>query len=72
MLKKTIKLLLIHLIGKVKAKKSGFEMNDIITELKIENFDRPNKDIVYIFSFIALLIFGFLNYKKYRFSDKLH
>jgi TRAP transporter 4TM/12TM fusion protein len=57
---------------KGEAKKSGFEMNDIITELKIENFDRPNKDIVYIFSFIALLIFGFLNYKKYRFSDKLH
>ena len=53
------------------AKKNGIEMDDIISEIKIENFDRPNKDIVYIFSFIALIIFGFLNYKEYRFSDKL-
>ena len=43
-----------------------------ISEIKIENFDRPNKDIIYIFSFIALLIFGFLNYREYRFSDKHH
>ena len=53
------------------AKKNGIEMDDIISEIKIENFDRPNKDIIYIFSFIALIIFGFLNYKEYRFSDKL-
>ena len=45
-------------------------MDDIISEIKTENFDRPNKDIVYIFSFIALLIFGFLNYRNYRFSDR--
>ncbi len=56
---------------KGKAKKSGLEMDDIISEIKIENFDRPNKDIIYIFAFIALLIFGFLNYKEYRFSGKL-
>ena len=37
---------------------------------KIENFDRPNKDFVYIFAFIALIFFGFLNYKNYRFSGK--
>ena len=55
---------------KGKAKKSGLEMDDIISEIKIENFDRPNKDIIYIFAFIALLIFGFLNYKEYRFSGK--
>ena len=52
-------------------KKNGLEMDDIISEIKIENFDRPNKDIIYIFSSIALLIFGFLNYKEYRFSGKL-
>ena len=46
-------------------------MDDIISEIKVENFDRPNKDIIYIFAFIALLIFGFLNYKEYRFSGKL-
>tara|TARA_B100000029_G_scaffold188777_1_gene186464 strand:- start:827 stop:2014 length:1188 start_codon:yes stop_codon:yes gene_type:complete len=50
------------------AKKSGLEMDDIISEIKIENFDRPNKDVIYIFSFFALLLFGFLNYKEYRFS----
>tara|TARA_Y100000590_G_scaffold413399_1_gene509200 strand:- start:853 stop:1719 length:867 start_codon:yes stop_codon:yes gene_type:complete len=53
------------------AKKNGLEMEDIISEIKIENFDRPNKDIVYIFSFIVLILFGFLNYKEYRFSGKL-
>ena len=46
-------------------------MDDIISEIKIENFDRPNKDVIYIFASIALFIFGFLNYKEYRFSDKL-
>ena len=39
------------------AKKSGLEMDDIISEIKIENFDRPNKDVIYIFSFFALLLF---------------
>ncbi len=52
------------------AKKSGLEMDDIISEIKIENFDRPNKDFIYIFAFIALILFGFLNYKNYRFSGK--
>ena len=52
--------------GKDKLKKSGLEMDDEITELKIENFNRPNKDIVYIFSFILLITFGYLNYTNYR------
>jgi len=43
-------------------------MGDIITELKTENFDRPNKDVVYIFSLILLIIFGYFNYKEYRFK----
>ena len=42
------------------------EMDDIITELKTENFDRPNKDIVYVFSLILLILFGYLNYTNYR------
>ena len=51
---------------KGKAKKSGLEMDDIITELKTENFDRPNKDIVYVFSLILLIVFGYFNYTNYR------
>ncbi len=51
---------------KGQAKKNGLEMDDEITELKIENFNRPNKDIVYIFSFILLITFGYLNYTNYR------
>ncbi len=51
---------------KGQAKKSGLEMDDIITELKTENFDRPNKDIVYVFSLILLILFGYLNYTNYR------
>tara|TARA_B100000029_G_scaffold358836_1_gene351671 strand:+ start:579 stop:2912 length:2334 start_codon:yes stop_codon:yes gene_type:complete len=49
---------------KGEAKKSGLEMDDIINELKTENFDRPNKDIVYLFSTIFLFIFGYLNYRR--------
>ena len=46
------------------AKKSGFETDDIITDIKIENKDRPNKNIVYPFALILLGIFGYLNYRK--------
>ena len=46
------------------AKKFGFETDDVITEFKIENLDRPNKAIVYPFSFILLVIFGYLNYRR--------
>jgi C-terminal processing protease CtpA/Prc len=53
------------------AKKSGFEMDDIITELKTENLDRPNKDVVYIFSLILLIIFGYFNHKEYRFKKNI-
>jgi len=50
------------------AKKSGIEMGDIISELKIENLNRPNKGIVYPFSLGLLLIFGYLNYRNYGFK----
>jgi len=46
------------------AKKSGFQTGDIISEFKIENFDRPNKALVYPFAFLFLLSFGYLNYNR--------
>lgn len=44
------------------------EMGDIISELKIENLNRPNKGLVYPFSLGLLLIFGYLNYRNYGFK----
>ena len=49
---------------KGEAKKSGMQMGDIISNFKIENPDRPNKAIVYPFAFLALLIFGYFNYRR--------
>ena len=49
------------------AKKSGFETDDILTEIKIENKNRPNKNIIYPFSLLLLLLFGYLNYRKKSF-----
>ena len=49
---------------KGEAKKSGIQMGDIISNFKIENPDRPNKAIVYPFAFLALLIFGYFNYRR--------
>ena len=46
------------------AKKSGIQTDDIISELKIENLDRPNKAIVYPFSILLLLAIGYLNYRR--------
>ena len=46
------------------AKKSGFETDDIISEFKIENLNRPNKAIVYPFSFLLILILGYNNYRR--------
>mgnify|MGYP001334697152 FL=1 len=47
-----------------KAKKSGFETGDFISEFKIENLDRPNKGIVYPLAILLLIIFGYLNYRR--------
>ena len=49
---------------KGEAKKSGIQMGDIISNLKIENLNRPSKRLVYPCAFIALLIFGYINYKR--------
>ena len=46
------------------AKKAGIETDDVITEFKIENLDRPNKAIIYPFSFLLILIFGYNNYRR--------
>ena len=46
------------------AKKSGFEIGDYISELKIENSDRPSKIIVYPIAILFLIIFGFFNSRR--------
>ena len=47
-----------------KAKKSGFETGDFISEFKVENLDRPNKRIIYPLAILLLIIFGYLNYRR--------
>jgi len=47
-----------------KAKKSGFRTGDYISEFKIENLDRPNKEIIYPLAILLLIIFGYLNYRR--------
>ncbi len=46
------------------AKKSGLEMGDIINEFKIENQNRPKKEIIYPIALILLSIFGYLNTRR--------
>ncbi|MDB9807754.1 TRAP transporter permease [Candidatus Pelagibacter sp.] len=47
-----------------KAKKSGFETGDYISEFKIENADRPNKGIIYPIAILLLIVFGYLNSRR--------
>ena len=51
---------------KGEAKKSGIQIGDIISNFKIENPNRPNKSIVYPFAIFAILIFGYLNYRRIK------
>ncbi len=46
------------------AKKNGFEMGDYISEFKIENSDRPSKNIVYPIALILLFICGYFNIRR--------
>ena len=46
------------------AKKAGIETGDVVNEFKIENLDRPNKAIIYPFSFLLIFIFGYNNYRR--------
>ncbi len=64
LIKKENKIIVDNLKWNGKAKKDGFEVGDFISELKIENLDRPNKAIVYPFAAFLLLIFGYLNYRR--------
>ena len=47
-----------------RSKKSGFEMGDYIGEFKIENSNRPSKNIVYPIAILLLVIFGYLNSRR--------
>ena len=46
------------------AKKSGLDMGDIINEFKIENQNRPKKEIIDPIALILLSIFGYLNIRR--------
>ncbi len=46
------------------AKKNGFEIGDYISEFKIENSDRPSKNIVYPIALILLFICGYFNIRR--------
>ncbi len=46
------------------AKKNGLEMGDYISEFKIENSDRPSKNIVYPIAILFLVVFGYFNLKR--------
>ena len=53
-----------------KAKKSGFEIGDYISELKIENTDRPSKIIIYPLAIFLLFVFGYLNFIRKDLSTR--
>ena len=46
------------------AKKSGFELDDLISEIKVENLNRPSKNFVYPIALLLFLIFGYLNKRR--------
>ena len=52
------------------AKKSGIEMGDYISEIKIENDDRPPKSIIYPIAILLLFIFGYLNSRRVNSSTR--
>ena len=64
LVKQNNKIIVDNLKWNGQAKKSGFEMGDYISEFKIENRDRPDKDWIYLFALILLGLFGFSNYKR--------
>ena len=58
------KIIVDNLVWNGLAKKSGLELDDIVSELKIENLDRPNKMFIYPIALVIFLFFGYLNYKR--------
>ena len=64
LVKENNKIIVDNLKWNGRAKKSGFEMGDYISEFKIENSNRPSKLFVYPIAILLLLIFGYLNYRR--------
>ena len=64
LLKQDDKIIVDNLKWNGQAKKSGFEMGDYITEFKIENSERPSKNIVYPIAILLLALFGYFNSKR--------
>ncbi len=64
LLKEDDKIIIDNLKWNGEAKKSGFEMGDYISEFKIENSDRPSKNIVYPIAILFLVVFGYFNLKR--------
>ena len=64
LLKQDDKVVVDNLKWNGEAKKSGFEMGDYISEFKIENSDRPSKNIVYPIAILLLVVFGYFNLKR--------
>ena len=64
LLKQDDKIVVDNLKWNGEAKKSGFEMGDYISEFKIENSDRPSKNIVYPIAILLLVVFGYFNLKR--------
>ena len=64
LIKQDKKIIVDNLKWNGEAKKSGFEMGDYISEFKIENSDRPSKNIVYPIAILLLVVFGYFNLKR--------
>ncbi len=64
LMKQDEKIIVDNLKWNGEAKKSGFEMGDYISEFKIENSDRPSKNIVYPIAILLLVVFGYFNLKR--------
>ena len=58
------KIVIDNLVWNSLAKKSGLQLDDIVSELKIENLDRPNKILIYPIALFIFLFFGYFNYKR--------
>jgi TRAP transporter 4TM/12TM fusion protein len=64
LVKKDKRIIVDNLKWNGKAKKSGFEIGDYISEFKVENLNRPSKIIIYPLAVLLLFIFGYLNYRR--------
>ncbi len=64
LLKQDDKVVVDNLKWNGEAKKNGFEIGDYLSEFKIENSDRPSKNIVYPIAILFLVVFGYFNFKR--------